>query len=156
MNWHKTLLMVSVAAVMCASAAWLLFSGPKETAKPADNLSAGMLPAADTIAVPLPTSSPNPVNSGPKIEVTIEITHAGFSPPFIPIPSGTTVKFVNSDTVPHWPASDPHPAHTECPGFDALRPVPPGGSYVFTFNDVKTCHYHDHLNPAVKGVIMVQ
>ncbi len=65
----------------------------------------------------------------------------------ITIKLGDTVKFVNKDSNLHWPASDPHPIHTICPGFDALRGLAKGESYSFTFNVAKICPFHDHLNP---------
>lgn len=73
--------------------------------------------------------------------------------------AGDTVLFVNADDKPHWPASDPHPSHSKCPGFDSLNALQKGQSYAMTFHVVGVCSYHDHLNPsnaALKGVITVQ
>ncbi|MBI2099042.1 hypothetical protein HYT45_01345 [Candidatus Uhrbacteria bacterium] len=88
-------------------------------------------------------------------EVMVEMTANGFNPPAFDIQVGTTVKFVNKDTVAHWPASGVHPTHQLCPGFDALKPIPPGESYSFTFTVAKTCPMHDHLNPGTRGSITI-
>lgn len=85
----------------------------------------------------------------------VEITKDGFLPADLTISVGTTVIFINKDTVPHWPASGVHPTHEICKGFDALAPVASGGTYSHTFNEVKVCPMHDHLNPSIKGKIMV-
>ncbi len=87
--------------------------------------------------------------------IIVEMTANGFNPPAVDIKAGTTVKFVNKDTVPHWPASGVHPTHEICKGFDAQKPLASGESYSYTFTEVKTCPMHDHLNPGTKGTITV-
>jgi hypothetical protein len=69
---------------------------------------------------------------------------------------GTSVLFINKDASPRWPASGIHPTHQSCPGFDSLRGLQPGQSYSFTFTEKKTCPMHDHLNPQVRGSIIIQ
>jgi len=86
----------------------------------------------------------------------VEITAAGFAPATLKIKIGTTVRFVNRDENPHWPASDVHPTHQICPGFDALKGLVKGESYSFTFKEAKKCPMHDHLNPSLKGEIIVE
>lgn len=86
---------------------------------------------------------------------TVEITKEGFLPNDLTISVGTTVLFVNKDSVPHWPASGVHPTHEICKGFDALAPVASGGSYSHTFKEAKVCPMHDHINPSIKGKITV-
>ncbi len=56
----------------------------------------------------------------------------------------------------HWPASDPHPNHGLCKGFDAKKALAKGQSYSFTFLETKTCTYHDHLNSVLKGTISIK
>lgn len=94
-----------------------------------------------------------PANQAP---VVIELTSSGFSPSTVTVMRGTTVRFVNRDSVMHWPASGVHPAHQICPGFDSLRGLANGESYEFTFNTAKTCPMHDHLNPSTRGSIVVK
>ncbi len=78
-----------------------------------------------------------------------------FSPDTITIKVGDTVVFKNDDVKTFWPASAVHPTHQVCPGFDALGMVRPGESYSHTFTTAKECPFHDHLNPGVKGKIIV-
>jgi plastocyanin len=87
---------------------------------------------------------------------TISMTDTGISPAEITVTSGATVTFVNNGQVPHWPASDPHPIHTDLSGFDAKRGLNPGELYRFTFTKIGSFGMHDHLHPAFKGRIIVE
>lgn len=112
-----------------------------------------------------PAPTPTPVQG--KI---IEITSSGFNPDTLTINVSETVTFVNKDTVPHWVATDPHPGHDQYPEyfeqpvpvgcsrskFDACRGLPQGETFSFTFNLTGTWTYHDHLNPLLKGTVVVQ
>lgn len=97
-------------------------------------------------------SQPNNITATqPAEKVTVEMTPSGFSPKELTVKKGSEVIFVNKDTVPHWPASGPHPAHTCYPGFDAKSPVAPGASYSHVFDLAKTCGFHDHINFSTYG-----
>src|SRR3989344_4949133 len=86
----------------------------------------------------------------------VSIGPQGFNPAAITVKKGTTVIFLNEDLgAPHQPASNPHPIHTDYPGFDAGEPISPGGSYSFPFNRAGTWRYHDHLNPSRAGTVIV-
>ncbi|MDP3785437.1 MAG: hypothetical protein Q8R12_05285 [bacterium] len=111
------------------------------------------LPAAAPSAAPSVSQGEAP--SGPE-ETVVEMTASGFSPSSLTLKVGDMVRFMNKDTKNHWPASAVHPTHQCYPGFDALEAVAPGASYVFTFNVAKTCAFHDHLNPSLRGSITVQ
>lgn len=101
---------------------------------------------------------------------TVEITSKGFSPKTLTISQGDTVKFINKDIEKHWPASDVHPTHTKYPGsgidkcdtldeyyiFDACRGFAQGEEFSFPFDEIGTWKYHDHLNPEIKGTIIVE
>jgi len=69
---------------------------------------------------------------------------------------GETVRFVDDGTRDYWPASDPHPIHTDYPGFDAEKVIHPGGSWSFRFNRVGRWGYHNHLSPETRGTIVVR
>jgi hypothetical protein len=72
-----------------------------------------------------------PPNAG-KI-TTIEITAEGFKPDSVTIQNGDTVRFENKDSKPRWPASDPHPVHSQwlevkgelCPPARGFWTIPP-------------------------------
>ena len=104
----------------------------------------------------------SPVFSSPssprenQMSVTIRITAQGFEPRTTEILKGETVEFINEDARPHWPASDIHPFHTQCQGFDALRGLAQGERYKHTFSKSQTCSFHDHLNPSLSGVITIK
>lgn len=100
----------------------------------------------------------------------IVITTNGFEPSSLTVQAGETVTWTNKDSQSHWPASAVHPTHTLYPGsgiekcgtaeesmtFDACNPVAAGGQYSFTFTEQGTWKYHDHLNPAKTGTIVVE
>jgi len=125
-------------------------------------------PAPDTVSTERPVASPKlPEAAVPTASVTatastadagsgVSITASGFSPATVTVRSGTTVVFQNADTEPHWVASAPHPVHTGLLGFDAASPMAPGAFYAFTFTAPGTFGYHDHLNPATSGRVIVQ
>jgi len=101
-------------------------------------------------------SSGSPGPSG----ATITITAAGVSPKSVTITSGQSVTFVNNDTVSHEMASDPHPAHNDCPPINALGTLAPGATRLTNaLTTVRTCGFHDHLRDTVtslQGSIVIQ
>ena len=98
-------------------------------------------------------ASATPTASATQI-VTIEDTQ--FVPSEIVVSVGTTVKFVNNGQGLHWVASDVHPTHEALPGFDAGRGLATGESYEYTFSEVGTWSFHDHLRPSLVGSVVVE
>ncbi|GIU68236.1 MAG: hypothetical protein KatS3mg001_086 [Candidatus Pacearchaeota archaeon] len=100
----------------------------------------------------------------------VEITPSGFSPSVLTIKKGERVTWINKAGRESWPASAIHPTHRVYPGsdinkcgtseesliFDACRGIPPGESWSFTFNEVGSWKYHDHLQASVTGTIVVE
>lgn len=122
-------------------------------------LGAGCFSAPATNTTPPASNSTVTPDLDPSTKVeanTVSITSTGFSPQVLTVSAGTTVTFVNNDSVGHWPAANPHPTHTSLPGFDALAEVPPGGTYSYTFTEAGTFSYHCHLNPGFVGKIIVE
>ncbi|RJQ13768.1 hypothetical protein C4553_02680 [Candidatus Parcubacteria bacterium] len=101
---------------------------------------------------------------------TVEMTAAGFIPSTLMIKKGDAVQFTNRGTKERWPATGLHPTHEVYPGsdidkcgtseqskiFDACMGIAPGASWSFTFNEVGSWGYHDHLQSLVRGQIVVQ
>ena len=101
---------------------------------------------------------------------TIEISSNGFSPEELQINKGDSVIFLGADEELHWPASNIHPTHRIYPGsgiekcsttekdslFDSCRSLNQGESFTFTFNQLGTWSYHDHLNGGLRGIIIVK
>lgn len=89
--------------------------------------------------------------------VEIDYTDANaFTPDSVTIKAGDTVKFVNKSSSLMWVASNPHPFHTDYPGLDENEGVTNGGVYQFTFTKTGSWGYHNHKNPRMKGVVVVQ
>lgn len=102
-----------------------------------------------------------------KATVEILYTKDGFDPKTITIRVGTTVAWKNLSGLPMWVASDPHPAHTDLPGFDERgiinkdfsikKALSHGtGVYEYTFTKLGTWNYHNHIYPAHRGTVIVE
>lgn len=87
--------------------------------------------------------------------VWVTMTNDGFSPSEITVDQEQTVRFQNTDTVPHWPASNFHPTHDLYPKFDPQAPVAPGASWTLRPRRAGSWAYHDHLNPQRHGTLTV-
>lgn len=89
----------------------------------------------------------------------VEITEDEFRPGSLTIKKGETVTWVNSAEKYAWPASDPHPTHTNYsstePFFDPGLPMKVGEAWSFTFEKPGNWKYHDHLDPTKRGTIEV-
>ncbi len=87
---------------------------------------------------------------------SVSINDEGFSVSTLTVPVGTTVTFTNNGQGMHWPASDPHPTHTNMPGLDPKKALATGESFSYTFNEAGTYMLHDHLAATHKTTIIVQ
>ena len=82
-------------------------------------------------------------------------TNAGFVPDSIEVSVGTRITFRNTTDTPMWPASDPHPTHTDYPEFDADRSYGRGETYTFVFQKAGTWGFHNHERSIDRGVVHV-
>ncbi len=89
------------------------------------------------------------------IVATIVYDGTRFSPASVEIKKGETVLFLNKSSVNMWVASNPHPAHTILSSFDQFVGSKPGTTYQYTFDEIGTWRYHDHINPNKGGMIVV-
>jgi len=90
------------------------------------------------------------------VEKFVEITSSGsFVPETLTISQGDRVTWTNEGSRSVWPASNNHPTHKLYLGFDSLKGLKLGGSYSFTFNEVGTWKYHNHLRSSVRGTVIV-
>jgi len=93
------------------------------------------------------------------VAAMITITAAGVSPSTVTVAPGSRVTFVNNDSRPHDMASDPHPAHTDCPGVSVGFLQAGQSGTTQNLNTARTCGFHDHNQPDVtslQGTIRVQ
>jgi len=86
---------------------------------------------------------------------TITYSDSGYSPSTITVKSGDTVALKNTSSQSVQFDSDPHPVHTDDPELN-VGELSPGQSATFKVITKGTHGYHNHLNPAQKGTIVVQ
>lgn len=92
---------------------------------------------------------------GMKEMVKVRYTDKGFSPNEITIPVNSMVEFVNESSTDMWVASAEHPAHGVLPTFDQFRAYKQGGIYRYVFDKKGNWEFHDHINPARGGKVVV-
>ena len=101
------------------------------------------------------SGSPGP--SGATITIG---ANGAVSPTQVTVAVGQSVTFVNSHTAPHEMASDPHPAHTDCPSINRVGTLAAGQTQLTNaFTAARTCTFHDHredTNANLKGTIRIQ
>lgn len=85
----------------------------------------------------------------------VRYTNTGYVPAQLEVPVGTMVTFINESDRDMWVASNKHPSHTDLPTFDQFSPSAKASSYTYTFDQIGTWSFHDHLQPAHKGLINV-
>ncbi|RJQ34104.1 hypothetical protein C4568_03100 [Candidatus Parcubacteria bacterium] len=88
--------------------------------------------------------------------VTVRYTNTGFEPVKLTVPVGTMVEFINQSDEEMWVASNMHPSHEILSTFDQFQGVGKSQSYMYTFDKKGIWPYHDHINPALEGVITVE
>ncbi|MBI2045971.1 MAG: hypothetical protein HYT28_00930 [Parcubacteria group bacterium] len=125
-------------------------------------------PSSDTTSA-VPADDNASVVETAVANASISYTANGFSPDVVTVKKGTMVIFSNESGKDFWPASAIHPTHTVYPGssvakcgtpdasaiFDACAGVASGSTWSFVFNEIGSWKYHDHLNAAHFGTIVV-
>lgn len=87
------------------------------------------------------------------MEVVIN-TDGTFSPATISVARVRTIRFTNNTSGVFRLASNPHPTHTDLPGFDSAY-IPSGLNYVYRFMQTGTFTYHNHADPSKTGTVTV-
>lgn len=80
--------------------------------------------------------------------VSVAIQNMAYSPANITVPAGTTVTWINRDTVPHTVTRD----GVEGPLSGTLQP---GQTFSFTYNRAGTFTYHCLIHPNMQGTVTV-
>ena len=88
-------------------------------------------------------------------DAVITITNTKVEPAEITMRVGEKIVFINKSTDFAWPASNPHPTHTDYPELDPREPLDANEAWAFTFTKVGEWEYHDHLKPSRRGTIKV-
>ncbi len=95
-----------------------------------------------------------PAAEVPKAQYTVLIENFAFAPATLTIKKGESVEFIQKDAIPHTVTTDPHPLHTQLPGFESSL-LSQGQSYIYTFDKAGTWTYHCHPHPTMQGTIVV-
>lgn len=155
-HWKKialTLAAVSLVGAGCTAKTSTTVETPVVTTPPAVTATVGG--EVTTPVVTTTTTVQVKDDASTAKTYTVEMAGDGFSPTSLTIKKGDTVTFKNVGSNAHWPASAPHPTHTDYPEFDPKHEIAPGQSWSFTFEKVGTWRYHDHLNSGETGIIIV-
>jgi plastocyanin len=106
----------------------------------------GVLASAALLSSSCGYSSPSSPSVG---SATVTITASGVTPGSLTVSPGAIVTFVNQDSVEHDIASNPHPAHTDCPEISQIGSLNPGQSkQTAAFGSSRrTCGFHDDSRP---------
>ncbi len=145
-------ILLTIVILVFAAAGWIFLRNKGEVATAS--------PTPALLVSPESTASSSPVSSNG----IITYTDSGYSPSTITIKKGGTVTWKNKSSGGMWTASNPHPIHTGYPksggcinsAFDECKSGPSGAEWSFTFTYTGTWGYHNHLNPAHTGQIIVE
>jgi len=162
MNPKKILLAVVVLVVVVVG--WMFLRNKSDIALETPTPMAS--PTPDSTNSPQATPLASPVAS----KNIITYTDSGYAPNLITIKKGETVTWKNESSNPMWTASAIHPLHRAYPGsdiancgtpagsnqFDACSGTASGQSWSFTFNNIGTWGYHNHLNSSKFGKVIVE
>ncbi len=96
------------------------------------------------------TASPSSSTSAPtqNVKDQISISNFAFQPSTLTVNTGTTVKFVNNDSVTHDVVANDN-------SFNSGR-INPGASFSEVFTKAGTYQYHCSIHPSMHGTIIVQ
>ncbi|MBI2984558.1 MAG: cupredoxin domain-containing protein [Candidatus Kerfeldbacteria bacterium] len=147
-------LWIVIAIIIAGVVTWLVMRGQPAVAPGTTNT--GNVTNTNSEPARSFTTGEQSTNST-SLTATVTITAAGLSPTTVTVKAGARVTFRNQDSSTHQISSDPHPTHTDLPGFDQL--VAAGGDYSFTFRQAGSWGFHDHLRPTdsrFQGTVVVQ
>lgn len=156
MNSRTITIVIVIIILIIAIGAVVSMSGNQT---PAPAISSDQTQTAPIPETPTPTPPVTVATATPPVIITshsVSYTDSGFSPKTLTVKNGESVTFLNNSSGRMWVASDPHPAHTDLPGFDELAAVGPGEAWSYTFTKIGTHGYHNHANHTMTGTIFVQ
>lgn len=106
---------------------------------------------------------------GASKSATVTYNGTSYSPSTVTIAKGGTVTFTSTGGSNMWVASAQHPAHTTydgtaraehcAAGYTGAAPFDqcaPGASFTFTFSELGSWKYHDHINASAFGTVIVK
>lgn len=140
---RNNLIIVAVVIVALAGGLYLLNSQRKPSPPPTSRV---------TEEQPVEISTP----SATRNKNIVTISSSGFAPLSITIKTGEAVTWVNDDATPHQVNSAIHPTHQLYPPLNSVGLLKPGEQKSLSFPETGTYKYHDHLNPALTGTVVVE
>ena len=109
------------------------------------------VPVSAPTPVPAPTPTPAPANPSSSITIPVGAASLGdraYAPDSLDVAAGTTVTWMNVDSVPHTSTSD-------SPGWDSGT-VAPGGQFSVALQTAGTFRYHCTIHPGMVGTVVVR
>lgn len=165
-------LIISFVVVVVVVVAWVVTKNGTEVAGPVTTPTPTLSPAVSTTPVvsisppsgASPTKTPTPTPAPTQQSNLITYTDSGYSPAVITIKRGQTVTWKNNSSRQMWTASAIHPTHSVYPTaggcigstFDACSGIASGGTWSFGFDVAGTWKYHNHMNSAHTGTVVVE
>lgn len=98
-------------------------------------------------------------NTISKADVEIVFSDSGFTPNEARVKAGQSLKWTNNSGSEIQVGSDPHPVHTDnkdITGGEFTLNLQPGESKTIIVATAGSWNYHDHLNSAIKGKVIVE
>jgi len=129
----RSLRLVVVLAALASAVACGGYSSPSPTPSPVPAPAAPPGGSASSVSIPIGASS---------------LGRAGFNPTDLTVAVGTTVTWMNTDTVAHTSTSDGN-------GWSSGI-VAPGGQFSFPFSTAGTFSYHCAIHPGMMGTVVVR
>lgn len=161
----STVIGIIIAILIIGGGAWYLMQDQGiDTGLPGGNGTS--TPTGGTSTTTGTGTSTATSTSGTATTTTVTYSASGFSPASITVKTGSTVRFVNQSGSNMWVASDIHPSHSlyagttlrdHCPDTSgtAFDQCAAGNEYTFTFTKAGTWKYHNHVNAADTGTVIV-
>jgi len=146
---------IVVVLILVIGGGYFLMKGQNSNQQAQNTQTQGGQTAQSTQQAAPSQSVTSQITAAPASGNAVMYTEDGFEPHTITIKAGQKVTWTNKDSDDLWVASNPHPTHTDYPGFDELKGMSTGGTYSFTFTKVGKWGYHNHLNPSQMGVVVV-
>lgn len=87
---------------------------------------------------------------------TVYYSTGVFSPTNLRIHAGDSVKFLNESTDKLHVVTDSSDGIPDLAGFDSIGDIPPQGTFVYTFAVAGSFGYHNDLNKAERGMMIVR
>lgn len=96
------------------------------------------------------TSGENVTTTSGEAQSQIEIKNFSFNPSSVTVKTGTTVTWVNNDSVPHDITNDPDGSKFKS------QTLQQGENFKFTFDTAGTFPYYCGIHPSMQGTVIVE